>query len=239
MGVTLGRTAHSPNIKERRDYSCALFNPAGDLVAQAAHIPVHLGAMPTSLRAVNSLAPFRPSDVPIVNDPYLGGTHLPDVTLASPVFVGRRHVGFVASRAHHADIGGMAPGSMPVARELWQEGVIIPPLRLVEAGRLNESLYSLILRNVRSPEQSRGDFDAQLAANRTGERRLLELVGRHGAATIARRMDSLLDYAERMTRAALEEVPAGEYAFEDCLDNDGESDEPVPIRVRLTIRDGG
>src|SRR2546430_5606318 len=142
MGVTLGRTAHSPNIKERRDYSCAVFNPEGDLVAQAAHIPVHLGAMPTSIRAVRSLAPFRPGDVAIVNDPYLGGTHLPDVTLASPVFAGRSLVGFVAGRAHHADIGGMAPGSMPVARELLQEGVVIPPLRLVRAGKLNEELYS-------------------------------------------------------------------------------------------------
>ncbi|HEY8837163.1 MAG TPA: hydantoinase B/oxoprolinase family protein [Dehalococcoidia bacterium] len=238
MGVTLGRTAHSPNIKERRDFSCAVFNAAGDLVAQAAHIPVHLGAMPTSIRAVRSLAPFRSGDVAIVNDPFLGGTHLPDVTLASPVFAGRRLAGFVASRAHHADIGGMAPGSMPVARELWQEGVIIPPLKLVEAGRLNESLYSLILRNVRSPDQSRGDFDAQLAANRTGELRLLELIERYGAATVRRRMAALLDYAERMTRAALQEVPAGEYSFEDCLDNDGESDGRVPIRVKLTAGDG-
>jgi N-methylhydantoinase B len=239
MGVTLGRTAHSPNIKERRDFSCAVFNALGDLVAQAAHIPVHLGAMPTSIRAVRSLAPFRRGDVAIVNDPYLGGTHLPDVTLASPVFAGRSLVGFVASRAHHADIGGMAPGSMPVARELWQEGVIIPPLRLLDAGRVNEALYRLILRNVRSPEQSRGDFDAQLAANAVGERRLLELVERYGAPALRGRMDSLMEYAERMTRATLREVPEGEYAFEDRLDDDGESDEPVPIRVRLTFRDGG
>jgi N-methylhydantoinase B len=239
MGVTLGRTAHSPNIKERRDYSCAIFDPSGDLVAQAAHIPVHLGAMPTSIRAVRSLAPLRKGDVAIVNDPYLGGTHLPDVTLASPVFAGRTLVGFVACRAHHADIGGMAPGSMPVARELWQEGVIIPPLKLVEAGRLNESLYRLILRNVRSPEQSRGDFDAQLAANAIGERRLLELVERYGVAALHHRMAGLMAYAERMTRAALSQVPEGEYSFEDRLDNDGETDEPVPIRVKLTIAGGG
>src|SRR5579859_7888569 len=238
MGVTLGRTAHSPNIKERRDYSCAVFNPRGDLVAQAAHIPVHLGAMPTAIRMIRSLAPFRPGDVAILNDPYLGGTHLPDVTLASPVFAGRALIGFVASRAHHADIGGMAPGSMPVARELWQEGVIIPPLRLVAAGRINEALYSLLLRNVRSPEQSRGDFDAQLAANQTGERRLLELVERYGVRLLRRRMSALLDYAERMTRAALREVPAGAYRFEDCLDDDGESGDPVPIRVTLRFGDG-
>jgi len=238
MGVTLGRTAHSPNIKERRDYSCAIFNAAGDLVAQAAHIPVHLGAMPTSIRAVRSLAPFEPGDVAIVNDPYLGGTHLPDVTLASPIFAGVQLAGFVASRAHHADIGGMSPGSMPVARELWQEGLIIPPLRLARAGVVDQSLYSLILRNVRSPEQSRGDFDAQLAANRIGERRFVELVDRYGLTTVESRMDGLLDYAERMTRAALRAVPSGTYQFEDALDNDGESDEPVPIKVSLTIVDG-
>ncbi|HEY7296259.1 MAG TPA: hydantoinase B/oxoprolinase family protein [Dehalococcoidia bacterium] len=239
MGVTLVRTAHSPNIKERRDYSCAIFNPQGDLVAQAAHIPVHLGAMPTAIRMIRSLAPFRPGDVAILNDPYLGGTHLPDVTLASPVFAGRTLIGFVASRAHHADIGGMAPGSMPVARELWQEGVIIPPLRLVAAGRVNHELYALILRNVRSPEQSRGDFDAQLAANRIGERRLLELADRYGVRGLRRRMAALLDYAERMTRAALRQVPPGSYTFTDRLDDDGESEEPVEIRVTLTFRDGG
>ncbi len=238
MGVTLGRTAHSPNIKERRDYSCAVFNPQGDLVAQAAHIPVHLGAMPTAIRMIRSLAPFRPGDVAILNDPYLGGTHLPDVTLASPVFAGRSLIGFVASRAHHADIGGMAPGSMPVARELWQEGVIIPPLRLVAAGRTNDELYALILRNVRSPEQSRGDFDAQLAANRTGERRLLELADRYGVRGLRRQMTALLDYAERMTRAALRDVPPGSYTFEDRLDDDGASDEPASIRVTLTFGGG-
>lgn len=240
MGVTLGRTAHSPNIKERRDYSCAVFNPAGDMVAQAAHMPVHLGAMPAAIRMINGLAPFRPGDIAILNDPYLGGTHLPDVTLAAPVFVGRTLVGWVAARAHHADIGGMTPGSMPVARELWQEGVIIPPLRLWKAGRLNEELYALILRNVRSPEQSRGDFDAQLAALRTGERRLLEIAARYSVVTLRQRMDELLAYAERSTRAALAGVPSGTYVFEDALDDDGESDEPVPVRVALTFaRDDG
>jgi N-methylhydantoinase B len=238
MGTTLGRTAYSPNIKERRDFSCAVFNPAGDLVAQAAHIPVHLGAMPTAIRALAGLAPLKRGDVAILNDPYLGGTHLPDITLASPVLVGRRLLGFVASRAHHADVGGMAPGSMPVARELWQEGMIIPPLRLVEAGSLNHSLLALLLRNVRSPDQTSGDLEAQLAAVRTGEHRLLALAQRHGFARLRRYMDELLDYAESMTRAALREVPAGRYVFEDVLDNDGESDDPVPIRVALTVGGG-
>jgi N-methylhydantoinase B len=238
MGVTLGRTAHSPNIKERRDYSCAVFNPTGDMVAQAAHMPVHLGAMPTAIRMITSLAPFKPGDVAILNDPYLGGTHLPDVTLAAPVFAGRTLVGWVAARAHHADIGGMTPGSMPVARELWQEGVIIPPLKLYRAGMLNEELFALILRNVRSPEQSRGDFDAQLAALRTGEIRLKEIVARYSLPVVRQRMEELLAYAERSTRAALAAVPPGTYTFEDVLDDDGESPEPVPIRVALTFSRG-
>ena len=130
MGVTLGRTAHSPNIKERRDYSCAVFDPAGRMVAQAAHMPVHLGAMPFAVKAAEHLAPFKPGDMVILNDPYLGGTHLPDISLISPVFAGGSHVGFVTNRAHHADVGGMSPGSMPGATEQYHEGVICPPLRL-------------------------------------------------------------------------------------------------------------
>ena len=240
MGVTLGRTAHSPNIKERRDYSCAVFDARGKLVAQAAHIPVHLGAMPLSVEAALPLAPFAPGDVVILNDPYLGGTHLPDITLVSPVFRRGRgapaRCGFVASRAHHADVGGMAPGSMPLASELVQEGVIIPPLRLERRGRRNHELLSLLLRNVRTPEELLGDLDAQLAAHRTGEARLLELVARYGEREVARQMAALQDYAERLTRAAITRVPDGVYAFEDALDDDGVSDESVPIRLRLTVR---
>jgi len=157
MGVALGRTAHSPNIKERRDYSCAVFDDEGRLVAQAAHIPVHLGAMPESVRATLPLAPFAPGDVVILNDPYLGGTHLPDLTMVSPVFAApprgarRRLAGFVASRAHHADVGGMAPGSMPLASDLYQEGVIIPPLKLFARGRLNREVLALFLQRAHSP----------------------------------------------------------------------------------------
>ena len=155
MGVTLGRTALSPNIKERRDYSCAVFDRRGQMIAQAAHIPVHLGAMPASVAAVQALAPFAPGDLAILNDPYLGGTHLPDITMVSPAFLigqdKRRLLGFVATRAHHADIGGMSPGSMPIAMELVQEGLIIPPIKLYRRGRLNQEAFSLILRNVRTP----------------------------------------------------------------------------------------
>ena len=236
MGVTLGRTAHSPNIKERRDYSCALFDAQGKLVAQAAHIPVHLGAMPLAVEATLPLAPFAPGDVVILNDPYLGGTHLPDITLVSPVFQAKRLLGFVVSRAHHADVGGMSPGSMPLATELFQEGLVIPPLRLVRRGRRNREVLSLLLRNVRTPEERLGDLDAQLAAHRTGEARLVELVERYGRSAVAQQMSALQDYAERLTRAAIAGIPNGVYAFEDALDDDGMSDEPVPIRLRLTVR---
>jgi N-methylhydantoinase B len=239
MGVTLGRTAHSPNIKERRDYSCALFDAGGRLVAQAAHIPVHLGAMPLAVEAALPLAPFAPGDVVILNDPYLGGTHLPDITMVSPVFHDRRLAGYAVSRAHHADVGGMAPGSMPLATELYQEGVIIPPLRLQRAGRRNEELLTLLLRNVRTPEERLGDLDAQLAAQRTGASRLLALIGRYGAREVAQQMSALQDYAERLTRAAIAGIPDGTYAFEDALDDDGVSDAPVPIHLRVTKRRGG
>jgi N-methylhydantoinase B len=238
MGVTLGRTAHSPNIKERRDYSCAVFDADGRLAAQAAHIPVHLGAMPYAVRAIKVLAPFAPGDIVIFNDPYLGGTHLPDVSLISPIFAGRAILGWVASRAHHADVGGMSPGSMPVATELYQEGIIIPPIKLYAGGRLNDGVYDLLLRNMRGPEQRRGDFDAQVAANRTGEERFRALIERYGAAELRRRMAELMDYAERMMRAALRQVPDGVYEFEDRLDDDGEDPDPVPIRVKITSADG-
>jgi len=242
MGAVLVRTGLSPNIRERRDLSCAVFDAEGQMVAQAAHIPVHLGAMPASVQAVQSLAPFAPGDIVVLNDPYLGGSHLPDVTMVSPVFgAGRRRrlIGYVASRAHQSDIGGMTPGSMPpAARELLQEGLVIPPVRLFQAGRLNEDVLRLILRNVRTPQERRGDFEAQFAAQRLGERRLVELASRFGAGALARRMSELLAYAERLTRVRLRSIPAGTYEFEDVMDDDGFSPEPVPIRVRLTIAEG-
>lgn len=238
MGLTLGRTAFSPNIKERRDYSCAVFDPRGRLVAQAAHIPVHLGAMPEAVAAALPLAPFAPGDLVLLNDPYLGGTHLPDITMVSPVFDGPTLVGFVASRAHHADVGGVSPGSMPVAPELYGEGLIIPPLRLRRRGRLNREVLALFLRNVRTPEERLGDLRAQMAAHETGSRRLLEVVRRYGRREVARRMRELMDYAERMTRAALRSIPDGEYDFEDVLDDDGAEGVELPLRVRITVRDG-
>jgi N-methylhydantoinase B len=233
MGITLGRTGHSPNIRERRDYSCAVFDAEGDMAAQAAHIPVHLGAMPQAVRAVSSLAPWEEGDIAIVNDPYLGGTHLPDVSLIAPVFWEGEVVGFVSNRAHHADIGGMTAGSMPIATELYQEGMIIPPLRLYRAGTLNEELFALILRNVRTPEERRGDFAAQMGAIRTGERRLRELCRKYGPGEVAAQMKALQAYGERMTRAAIRAIPDGRYEAEDVL----ESPEGglLPLRVAVTV----
>ncbi len=244
MGATLRHTALSPNIKERADYSCAVFDAGGRLLAQAAHIPVHLGAMPESVGAVRELAPWSPGDIAILNDPFRGGTHLPDVTMVSPVFRPGREgrgslVGYVASRAHQADIGGMAPGSMPVAQELVQEGFIIPPVRLYRAGALVPETLALFLRNVRTPVERQGDVDAQVAAQRVGERRLAALAERFGAAGFRRASAALLDAGERAALAGMAAIPPGTYAFEDALDDDGASDEPVPIRLRLTTSAAG
>ena len=239
MGVALGRTGYSPNIKERRDYSCALFDASGQMVAQAAHIPVHLGSMPLAVVMAKAEAPLGRGDMVILNDPYRGGTHLPDITLVAPVFAGprgRRPLFYVANRAHHADVGGMTPGSLPLATEIFQEGLRIPPLTIVRSGKLEDDLVRLILANVRTPEEREGDLAAQIAANRIGERRLLEIVAAHGRRTIVAAMGSLLDYAERMTRQALKAIPNGTYRFEDYLDDDGLSEEPIKIAVTVTVR---
>lgn len=236
MGVTLGRTAYSPNIKERLDFSCALFDGDGRLLAQAAHIPVHLGAMPASVQAaINECAPFVPGDVVILNDPYLGGTHLPDITMVSPVFVGDDLAFFVASRAHHADVGGMAPGSMPLATEIYQEGLIIPPIKVLNAGNRNEAVWRLILRNVRTPQERQGDLVAQLAAHAVGARRAREIVSRYGIEQTLRYGVALIAYAERLTRTAIAQMPDGVYTFEDVMDDDGLTDTSLPICVTVTI----
>lgn len=237
MGVTLQRTAYSPNIKERRDFSCSLFDGQGRMVAQAEHIPVHLGAMPTSVRVVIETTDPEPGDVVILNDPYLGGSHLPDITLVScwegPEGSQTPSRFYLASRAHHADVGGMSPGSMPRSTELYQEGVIIPPVKLYARGVLNQPLLDLICRNVRTPEERRGDLAAQLAAHRVGERRIAELLERYGQQAVAEHIDALIAYAERLTRAALARIPAGVYRFSDCLDDDGQVDQPVNLQVAV------
>lgn len=233
MGVALQRTAYSPNIKERRDFSCALFDGEGRMVAQAAHIPVHLGAMPLAVQMARRVCAMRPGDIVVLNDPYMGGTHLPDITMVSQCAA---EPGFyVASRAHHADVGGISPGSMPLATEVYQEGLIIPPIKLVENGRVNEAALSLICRNVRTPDERRGDLAAQIAAQRLGEQRLAATARRFGAPVVAAHADALLTYSERLMRAAIRNVPDGVYAFEDVLDDDGQGNGPVRIAVAITI----
>jgi len=238
MGVTLRRTAYSPNIKERLDFSCALFDGEGRLVAQAAHIPAHLGAMPASVYTILDRFPtWAEGDVVIVNDPFAGGNHLPDITMIAPVFVGAATPAFfVASRAHHADVGGMTPGSLPLSTEIFQEGIIIPPLKLYRAGVLNQDVLDLILRNVRTPEERRGDLAAQRAAAAVGTRRLRELVATHGAAEVLAYCQHLQAYSERITRATIARWPDGVYTCEDVIELiDGDRLTLTPIRVTATI----
>ena len=245
MGVALQRTSYSPNIKERRDYSCAVFDPQGQMVAQAAHVPVHLGAMPASVRAALETFPrgLNSGDVVILNDPYMGGTHLPDITLVAPVFVeedGEKHlVGFVSNRGHHADVGGMTPGSLPLSTELYQEGTIIPPIKLARRGRINQEVLALICRNSRTPEERRGDLAAQIAAIRVGERRLTEVINRYGVPLALEHMSALLDYSERVTRQAILKIPDGVYPVLDYMDDDGLTEQLVPIQVAITVAGDG
>jgi N-methylhydantoinase B len=222
MGAVLIRSAFSANIKERRDCSTALFDERGRMIAQAEHIPVHLGSLPDAVAAVRALAP-GPDDVYVLNDPFAGGTHLPDVTLVS-----RTALGFAASRAHHADVGGREPGSMPAeARTLEEEGVVIPPTRL------DAATLDALVAQMRNPEERRGDFRAQLAAQLLARRRIDELCARHGRDEVKAAMDELHAYSERLVRAGLARIPEGRYVGEDVLD-DG-----TRIRVTLEVRAGG
>ncbi len=244
MGAVLRKASYSPNIKERRDYSCAIFNARGQMIAQAAHIPVHLGSMPLSVKSAiqNGVDRLQSGDMIILNDPFRGGTHLPDITLVSPVFNSftkqegdEELFGFVASRAHHADIGGMSPGSMPIAREIFQEGLIIPPIKILEGGELNQAAFDLLLSNVRTPRERAGDLWAQIAGNQRGELRLKEIISDVGIFEVNKYMDEMLAYTERMTRRLLKNLPDGEYSFEDFMDNDGITDDPVKIKATILI----
>jgi len=229
MGVVLGRSAYSVNIKERRDYSCAVFDGRGRMIAQAAHIPVHLGSMPLSVEAALRRFTFRPGDLVVLNDPYQGGTHLPDVTFVRPVFAGKSLEFFAASRAHYSDIGGMAPGSMPVSTDLYQEGFILPPVRLTPEVR------TLLLANVRNPREVEGDVAAQEACCETGARRLLDLRARYGPE-LTRALAELQAYARRRMVAAIRKIPPGRYTFQDELDDDGIDDRSIRIRAMVERR---
>ncbi|MDP2480854.1 MAG: hydantoinase B/oxoprolinase family protein [Candidatus Palauibacterales bacterium] len=238
MGGVLRRSSYSPNIKERKDFSCAIFSSAGDMVAQAEHIPVHLGSMPLSVRACLEELELGPGDVAILNDPFRGGTHLPDITLVAPVFTGPdgARIGFVAARAHHADVGGMTPGSMPLATELYQEGLVIPPIRLVAGGKILSGIRDLILANVRTPQERSGDLDAQLAAVQRGADRLGGLSDRYGADAVGEAMEALLAYAERTTRRLLSSIPDGTYRFRDAMEDDGRGGGAAAIDVAITVQ---
>jgi N-methylhydantoinase B len=269
MGAALRRTAFSPNIKERRDYSCAVFDGAGEVIAMGDHMPVHLGSMPMSVRAAIDAGTMEPGDIVMLNDPFRGGTHLPDITLVAPVYVeqgpasrvgkknkaqstnkvphfsralGARSGNFgsspdfyVASRAHHADVGGAYAGSMGLCREIYQEGIRIPPVKLMRAGVMNRDVLAMLLNNVRTPEEREGDLGAQIAACHTGAERLREVCARYSLERVRRAAAELLDYSEELMRAFLRRVPKGEYKAEDFLDGDGISEREVKIAATVNV----
>ena len=238
MGGVLRRSAFSPNIKERRDYSCAVFNGAGEVLAMGDHMPVHLGSMPASVDAAIRSMDLRSGDVALLNDPYAGGTHLPDLTMVMPVYLAgeSKPMFYVANRAHHADVGGAQAGSMSLSREIFEEGIRIPPVKLLENGRIVHDALQLILANVRTPNEREGDLTAQIAACRVGERRLLEVVRKYGRRETDIYGQHLLDYSAKMTRATLRGIPDGIYRAEDFMDSDGITSEPVAIRVSIRVR---
>jgi N-methylhydantoinase B len=246
MGAALRRTAFSPNIKERRDYSCAVFDREGEVIAMGDHMPVHLGSMPMSVRAAIAACDMRPGDVVMLNDPFRGGTHLPDITLVAPVDAeshprprsgeAANHPDFyVASRAHHSDVGGTYPGSMGLCREIYQEGLRIPPVRLMREGVMDRDVMALLLNNVRTAEEREGDLGAQIAACHTGAQRLREVCRRYGIIRVTRAGRDLMEYSEKFMRAFLHQVPPGKYRAEDFLDNDGIRDKPVKIAVTVNV----
>lgn len=243
MGAALKRTAFSPNIKERRDYSCAVFDSHGEVLAMGDHMPVHLGSMPMSVRAAVEELELAAGDVAILNDPFCGGTHLPDITLVAPVFLAggkqKKPAFFVASRAHHADVGGMYPGSMGICREIYQEGIRIPPVKLMTAGKMDRDIFRMLLLNVRTPEEREGDLNAQMASCHTGAVRLQEITARYGLGRVEAVMAELQDYSEQIMRAFLGKVPEGSYSAEDFLDDDGAGSGPVRIAATLQFRKAG
>ncbi|HEY9051791.1 MAG TPA: hydantoinase B/oxoprolinase family protein [Gammaproteobacteria bacterium] len=238
MGAVLKRVAFSPNIKDRLDFSCAVFDASGELCAQAAHIPVHLGSMAYAMRDIVSRIPWHDSDMVIMNDPYLGGTHLPDVTVISPLFIEEKLLGFVANRAHHADIGTESPGSMPISRNLHEEGLVIPPTKIISQGVLQTSVMDGLMTHMRNPLESRGDFSAQISANQRGLKRLRELVQRMGVNDYLASLAALNGYAERLARDALVSLPDGEYEFTDVMDDDGLGQEDIVIKASIRINQG-
>jgi N-methylhydantoinase B len=243
MGAALRRSAFSPNIKERRDYSCAVYDGDGRVLAMGDHMPVHLGSMPASVAAARAAVDLEEGDIALLNDPFAGGTHLPDLTMVMPIFLPgtrgkQRPTFYVVNRAHHADVGGALAGSMGPAREIFQEGLRIPPVIIFRRGKLSEDVMALVLANVRTPEEREGDLAAQIAACRIGERRLREIVAKYGEREVATYGQHLLDYSAAMMRAALRELRPGTYTAEDFLDDDGVTEEALRIKARIRIGGG-
>jgi N-methylhydantoinase B len=238
MGAALQRAAFSPNIRDRLDYSCAVFDAGGELCAQAAHIPVHLGSMAFAMRGIVEGINWQDGDMVILNDPYMGGTHLPDVTVIAPVFIDRKLLGFVANRAHHADIGTEKPGSMPLSTSLLEEGLVIKPQKLVERYVINETQLDRLMESMRNPAESRGDFSAQIAANRRGYGRLRELIQQMGAQPYVQALAALNRYAEQLALSSFQAIPDGEYSFSDVLDDDGLGHTDIEIKACIVVKQG-
>lgn len=244
MGVTLIRTALSINIKDRRDCSTAIYTVNGDLVAQAEHIPLHLGLMPTIMKEILKIYPkekLNDGDAIVINDPYISGSHLPDVCIFSPVFYDGKLVAFAANLSHYSDIGGIVPGGMPItATEIFQEGIRIAPVKIRKQGILDEELIGFITNNVRTPHEWRGDMEAQLAANNVGDRRIKELIDKYGLDHVVEYMEEIMNYSERRFLARLKEMPNGEYSFEDVLEvnsNEDSAESTIPIKVKVSVVD--
>ncbi len=238
MGVTLKKSAFSPNIRDRLDYSCAVFDARGALCAQAAHIPVHLGSMAFAMKAVVSAIDWSAGDMVVLNDPYMGGTHLPDVTLIAPLFLAENLTGFVVNRAHHADIGSETPGSMPLSSDLCEEGLIISPTLLVKNYELDQRYFSSLMKHMRNEQESSGDFIAQIAANRCGLTRLTALIEKMGADNYLNSLEQLNKYAATLAKKSLADIDDGEYCFEDVLDDDGQGNENIVIKVAVKFEQG-
>ncbi len=234
MGAVLRRTAFSPNIKDRLDFSCAIFDRQGQLCAQAAHIPVHLGSMAFAMESIISTVEWNEGDMLILNDPFKGGTHLPDITVIAPVFTNKQLCGFVTNRAHHADAGCDTPGSMPLSTNINEEGLIIPPTKIVRQGELIETTVLSLLEKSRDPTAERGDFIAQISANTSGLKRLRQLIEKLGVITWELALVALNNYAEKLSLSRLEQLPEGSFNFTDYMDDDGQGQYKIPITVNLT-----
>ncbi len=238
MGVVLCKSSFSTNIKERKDFSCALFDRSGEMAAQAEHLPVHLASMSMSVKEAIKAVEMKDGDAVLLNDPFQGGTHLPDITVVTPFFYkgGKKPLFYVANRAHHSDVGGMSPGSMCNATEIFQEGIRVPPVKIMRGNSINKDIMTVITSNVRTPKEREWDIIAQISANTIGKQRLCELCEKYGEMKVVKYSSELQDYSDRVMKSVIKEIPDGGYSFSDCLDDDGVVDKPVRIKVSINIK---